>query len=208
MDTNPLQWAQVQGRKELVSWKSCLTSVSTSTTPDVVSGWVSSTATSPSARWWINLSSSCLGAPNTASTMSFIRSSSVFFRSQLPDSSCSLLIELSRIEWISDVMHVDATDVDDGDITSCTAQSTIVHYQKWIDNPTHFLFPNQIDVEIVIINERNGSIIIVNWEYWKDWRGRSVAGRQSWISGSCCAGRPIAQQRRSRRWALRLSKTN
>jgi len=59
-----------------------------------------------------------LGAPNTASTMSFIRSSSVFFRSQLPDSSCSLLIELSRIEWISDVMHVDATDVDDGDITS------------------------------------------------------------------------------------------
>lgn len=121
MDTSPLQWAQVHGRKELVSWKSCLTSVSTSTTPGVVSGWLSSTATSISVLWWISLSKSCLGAPNTASTMSFIRSSRVFFRSQLPDSSWSLFIELSWIEWISDVIRTGATDVDDGDVISCNS---------------------------------------------------------------------------------------
>lgn len=50
----------------------------------------------------MSLSSSCLGWPKTASTISFIRSSSVFFRSAAPkpppkpSCSLSLPVELSR----------------------------------------------------------------------------------------------------------------
>lgn len=116
--TNPLQWAQVHGRNEFVSWKSCLDGLSTSTMLLMSVGggcWASSSTAAQDGTGllldggerWISLSSSCLGWPKTASTISFIRSSSVFFRSAVlptafsPSVSWSLPVEFNRIGWLS-----------------------------------------------------------------------------------------------------------
>lgn len=180
-NTNPLQWAQVHGRNELVSWKSCCTAeelstsatVSVSISPDC-GCWTSSTDCTTGLPGggdrWISLSNSFFGWPKTASTMSFIRSSNVFFFSpETVEPSVSWSAELKRgsvmaIGSGNEIVCGDESDPDRLGVSCCV-----------IKNPINYrIYTTDTFWYIPVLNWR---LCLVLMKFALDWSARPPAIR-------------------------------